>query len=403
MRTRSRSLVLATAVAMFLFMSRGVVGPISSLYVRSLGASYAALGLLGTLGSLTGLVASPLWGRLCDRLGRRRPVLLMGLAGLAVSTALTALVPSYLYLYPLRLLGALAQAAYSTASLALVGDLLEGRREERGSRMGTYRGLASLGFGMWALVSGTLADRFSLRLPYVLSALFLAISFVLAWRLRERPATAPPPGKKSSPIVQGAPPDRRLPLTPLLVAAFLWALTTGAVYAVWANYMVDEVGFRASGMSALWALASTSELPLMILAGWLSDRLGRLPVLSLGFAVWACVFTGYVFIPVLPWIIGLQLLRGVAYSSFTAAAMTYAAEARGRARRGMVSGSYNMALGLGSIAGSAAGGGLTDLLGFRPMIGLAAGAMLMGAIYLAGTAWRWRRVPRNDRPTVVGS
>ena len=58
---------------------------------------------------------------------------------------------------------------------------------------------------------------------------------------------------------------------------------TGAVYAVWANYMVSELGYSQTAMSALWSLASTSEFPLMILAGWLSDRLGRLPMLSLGF------------------------------------------------------------------------------------------------------------------------
>ena len=88
----------------------------------------------------------------------------------------------------------------------------------------------------------------------------------------------------------------RLPLAPLLFSAFLWSLTTGAVYAVWANYMVGELEYSQAAMSRLWSLASTSEFPLMILAGWLSDRLGRLPMLSLGFLAWTLVFLGYVLV-----------------------------------------------------------------------------------------------------------
>ena len=160
---------------------------------------------------------------------------------------------------------------------------------------------------------------------------------VLARRPRSRPEAEAE--EASEPL--------RLPLTPLLVSALLWSLVTGAVYAVWANYMVGEMEYSPAAMTALWALASTSEFPLMILAGWLSDRFGRLPMLSLGFLAWAIVFAGYVVAPVLPWIIGIQLVRGFAYSAYTATAMTYASEVRSRAQRGWASGLYSAAGGLG--------------------------------------------------------
>jgi SET family sugar efflux transporter-like MFS transporter len=183
-------------------------------------------------------------------------------------------------------------------------------------------------------------------------------------------------------------------MAPLLISAFLWSLVTGAVYAVWANYMVSDIGYSRAAMSRLWAVASLSEFPLMMVAGWLSDRIGRLPMLSLGFVAWAVVFVGYITVPAMPWIVIVQLVRGFAYSAFTATAMTYATEVRARAQRGRASGLYSSAGGLGSILGSSVGGTLAQFAGFRTMIATNAALIFAGALYLASAAFRYRRAPR---------
>ena len=74
-----------TLITVLLFMARGMTGPLSSLYWRSLGASYLVIGLLGTVTSVTTIGASALWGRASDRRGRRG-FLVGGLAALAART-----------------------------------------------------------------------------------------------------------------------------------------------------------------------------------------------------------------------------------------------------------------------------------------------------------------------------
>lgn len=396
-----------TLIAFLLFMARGMTGPISSVVWRSLGASYLMIGLLGTVTSVTAIVASPFWGRALDQIGRRRGVLVGGLFALMVAMVMFRLVPTATWLFPVAVIMAVAQAAYDTASLALMGDWLEHlaftsdgeAMSGSGRRMGTYRGLASLGFGLMAFVSGSIADRFSLRTPFALAAGFFGVALLLAFGANEAPTA--PSGERddldaktkcvpsSEPSGPGA---HSLPLAPLLVAALLWSLVTGAVYAVWANYMVDEIGYSSAQMTRLWALASLSEFPLMIVAGWLSDRVGRLPMLTAGFVAWAVVFAGYLVVPRMPWIVLVQLVRGFAYSAHTATAMTYAAEVRGRTERGRISGLYGTAGALGAILGASLGGAATEYLGFRPMIGGGAVVILAGAFYLAGAAFR-RRSP----------
>jgi MFS family permease len=380
-----------------------------------------AIGLLGTVRSLTTILFSYVWGRASDLARRRKTFMVLGLVAMSLVYGGLSIAPSYTYLFPLRVVGAMAMSAYSVSSLALMGDLLEQRDQERGRRMGVFRGLGSLGFGLMAFLSGSIADWSSIRTPFVLAGGFLAVAFVLSLWVRE-PAVSPEARltvasmaafvrsllasvwksavqavRRMVAAVQpqaGAAKRRdaedihRLPLAPLLLSAFLWSLVTGAVYAVWANYMVSELGYSQTAMSRLWALASTSEFPLMILAGWLSDRLGRLPMLSLGFVAWALVFFGYVLVPWMPWIVAVQLIRGFAYSAFTATAMTYATEVRGKAQRGEVSGLYSVAGGVGSILGASIGGIQTQLMGFRAMIATNAALILGGAVYLAAVALR---------------
>jgi MFS family permease len=431
------NLLIVTLIGFVLFMSTGITGPVNSIYYQSLGASYVAIGMLGTINSLTMVVFSYFWGRASDLLGRRKVFLLGGLAGVALAYGLMALAPQWGYLVPIGIIANISSAAYGTANLALMGDLLEQRGGGRGRRMGLFRGLGSLGFGLMAFTSGTLAALVSLRLPFGLAAGLAALAFLLALRVREPDAASSPaaarsgvravpaflwsvahitasglgrtavdlmaavrhkPGQAASGGASlAAAEGPRLPLAPPLISALLWSLVTGAVYAVWANYMVNEIHYSAAQMTRIWAVASLSEFPLMILAGWLSDRTGRLPMLSLGFVAWAVVFLGYVGAPLLPWILLIQLVRGFAYSAFTATAMTYATEVRGRSQRGHVAGLYSSASGVGSILGAAVGGALTQYLGFRTMFSLMAAVIMAGAVYLAVMAARHLAAVRRAR------
>lgn len=427
-----KNITLLTVISFILFMSIGVTAPVNPLYAEYLGASYVAIGLLGAVTSLTMIFFSYVWGRASDHLSQRKTFLVAGLTMLVVNRGLTAIAPSYGYLFPLNVLGAAAQAAYVTISLALMGDLLERRPDERGRRMGVYRGLGSLGFGLTAFLSGSLADWFSIRVPFALSALVLTIAFLLALKV-EDPSPDPATrvtlrdwaalgrlllvsvegaagamadqfialvrrradgrrlselGTASGPHYREGEESGRLSLAPLLISAFLWSLAFGAVFAVWANYMVSELEYTRADVGRLWSLAALCEFPLMVLSGWLSDRVGRLPMLSLGFLAWAIVFLGYVFVPMMPWIIPVQLMRGFAYSAFTATAMTYAAEARPKSQRGWVSGLYSSSGGIGTILGSFMGGALAQFTSFRIMIFTNAALMLGGAGYVAVVAMR---------------
>src|SRR5258706_125612 len=99
----------------------GIVIPLLPIYSESYGASEAALGLLFTSFSGMQFLFAPMWGRLSDRLGRR-PVLIGGLVGTALSYVLFANAHGLTMLFVSRLLAGFF-GRHISAGPAVIADL----------------------------------------------------------------------------------------------------------------------------------------------------------------------------------------------------------------------------------------------------------------------------------------
>jgi MFS family permease len=82
----------------------------------------------------------------------------------------------------------------------------------------------------------------------------------------------------------------------------------------------------------------------------------------------------------LPALLGVQLMRGIGFGSYTTAAMTFAAEHGDQRTRGSKSGIYNTVTSAGGLAGTFVAGNLVQLLGFGPLYGTCAMLALVSAL-----------------------
>jgi MFS family permease len=177
---------------------------------------------------------------------------------------------------------------------------------------------------------------------------------------------------------------------------FVWTFATGAVISLWPVYM-KTLGYSQTAIGGLWALAALGEAPYMLLAGHLSDSWGRKWVMLAGMALMSGVFLGYTLSSVLAWFVAVQMVRSLAYACFEAPALLYATELGLRQQRGRLAGMYYSASGLGSILGSAAGGGSAQLLGMPVMF---RGVVVVMLATVAVVSWVMPRL-RPTQPTVV--
>lgn len=159
----------------------GIVIPLLPTYSKAYGANERDLGLLFTCFSGMQFLFAPVWGRLSDRIGRR-PVLIGGLLGTALSYVLFANAHGMPMLYVSRLLAGFFAANVAVA-FAYIGDVT--RPEERAKGMGLVGAAFGLGFTFGPPLGGIMST-WNLALPgYTAAGLSVAAAIFGFLRLPE--------------------------------------------------------------------------------------------------------------------------------------------------------------------------------------------------------------------------
>ncbi len=152
----------------------GIIIPVLPFFAEELGATPTQLGLLMAVYSLMQLLFAPMWGRISDRIGRK-PVLLIGISGLALSFFLFALSTEYWMLLASRIIGGFLSAANMPTAMAYVADITS--EEDRGKGMGIVGAAVGLGFVFGPAVGGVFS-KISLNMPFWVAGILSTITFL---------------------------------------------------------------------------------------------------------------------------------------------------------------------------------------------------------------------------------
>jgi DHA1 family tetracycline resistance protein-like MFS transporter len=148
----------------------GIIIPLLPFYAQHFGASAMVVGLLATSFSAMQFLFAPIWGRLSDVVGRR-PIILAGLIGSAVSYVAFGLADSLAMLFAARILAGIAGANIPTAQ-AFIADST--RPENRAKGMGMIGAAFGLGFIFGPAIGGFLSHWGYAAPAYFAAALSLA-------------------------------------------------------------------------------------------------------------------------------------------------------------------------------------------------------------------------------------
>jgi multidrug resistance protein len=192
----------------------GIVIPILPLYAKDLGASPTVIGALASSYALMQFLFAPLWGRLSDRYGRR-PIILIALAGSAISSLMIGLAASLVVLFVARIFNGISGASYSAAQ-AYVADVTT--PEERAKGMGLIGAAFGLGFVLGPAIGG-LCAIVNPHFPFFVAAGVAALNLVLAWRRLPEPERRPSERSSQRELLRAAFRDGRI--APMITITFL--------------------------------------------------------------------------------------------------------------------------------------------------------------------------------------
>lgn len=244
---------LTGTMAMMAFVA--VVGPV----VRLLGLAEWHAGLSVTAAGVLWMLSARRWGRLSDRIGRRR-VLLSGLAGYAVVYIVMAVFVdsalrappavwlSVVVLVATRALVGLFYAAIPPTAAAMVADeVAPGQRGAAMAKLGTAN---ALGMVLGPAGAGWIAFHGIAMALYVAAALPLLALAVLWWRLPDTPPVDAASRNPRSPMALA---DARLRLPLMTVFAAMVSVSIAQV--VVGFFAIDRLqlspadGARVAGLS----------------------------------------------------------------------------------------------------------------------------------------------------------
>ncbi|MCE5192309.1 MAG: MFS transporter [Actinomycetia bacterium] len=366
--------------------SSEAIYPILPLFLSSvLGTPVAVIGVIESIAEATASLMKVFSGWLSDRVGRRRPLILVGYALSNLMKPVLAIAGNWPAVLAVRFADRFGKGIRTAPRDALIAD--SAPPEVRGKAFGLHRALDTLGAAIGPLVAwATLSlvhGAAGFRTVFLISAIpGIAAIVVLVFAVRERrphaPAdTRPPLGFKHLGVPFG--------VFTAISAVFALGNSSDAMLILRAK----DLGTATAVVPLMYFVFNLVGAAVATPAGILSDRVGRRRMLTVGFAAYGVVYAGFAFASPahgwVPWL--LFAAYGVPYAMTEGMARAFVVDLVGPDCRGTAVGSYTFVLGLAALPSSAVAGILWDTVGHSAPFFLSAGLMLVSAVAL-GVAGR---------------
>lgn len=173
---RKKILIILYLTGFITMLGIGIITPVLPIYAGMIGASGFWIGAIFSVFALSRTIFMPFIGRISDKRGRRRYILL-GLAGYTLFSALYVPANDVVLLTIVRFFHGIAAAMVYPIANAYVADIAE--EGEEGRVMGGFQSAAFLGMSCGPLISGVIVDLFTISSAFLALAVLSLITLII--------------------------------------------------------------------------------------------------------------------------------------------------------------------------------------------------------------------------------
>ena len=351
-----RNVFILGIVSFFTDVSSEAVYPLVPMFLTTtLGAPLAVVGAIEGVAESTASVLRWVSGWLSDRLGRRKPFVVLGYGLGAVAKPLLALAFHWPTVLFARFVDRFGKGLRSAPRDALVAQWTE--QGVRGRAFGFHRAVDTAGAVVGPLGALALLALLgqNVRLLFLLAFSPAALGMVLLRPVAER---APQPMPTTAAEPKGGGLRFGTAYYAFLIVSLAFAL--GNSSDAFLILRARNLGLGVSEAVLAYVVYNASYSLLAMPAGIASDRLGRRGVIGLGFAVFAAVYLGFAVIDVGAWAWLLFPVYGVYMALTEGVGRALVADLVPSDRRGSALGLYQGGVGLMALLSSVIAGLLWD-------------------------------------------
>ncbi len=341
------------------------------VYLKDLGGSDSAVGLVVGVFALSALFPRPFVGREIDRGGSRR-FILAGAAIFVVASALYIVATTVPLLLGVRILHGVGLALFTTAALAMVADLAPPSR--RGEMLGIWGTAPTFASAIAPFFGLMIRDHYGYDTVFIVSTCCALLALVLVRFLRD-------PHKE----VRADAADAGLIEKSVLFPAVL-VISMTFIFGAVSSFVLLFAEERGIENAGLFFTATAGAVVLSrLLGGKLSDRYGRWKIILPSMA---CLSAGVALLSQATSLTVLLLgagLIGLSFGSGFPALSALAVDVAPSGRRGAAMGTYSASFEVGAGAGAIIMGLVATVTGYATMF-------LIGSAFPAGgVLFAWAR------------
>ncbi len=398
-----------------------IIFPFLPLYVADLGSSHNLsieflAGMVFSAQAITMMIASPFWGAIADRYGRKLMVE-RAMFGGTIIVGLMAFVGSAEELVLLRAIQGLITGTVSAANALVAASA---PRKNMGYAMAVIQVALWGGVSIGPMIGGVLADLYGYAMPFLITAGLLFVSGILVhFGIHEEFSAEQKTNNKQQGFVAewrhilgmpgviqtyairflaGLSRSMLVPITPLFVAALL----AGNVVPLPLPDFLGDLSVQTGGVSTITGLvvgmASATATVSAIYLGRLGDRIGHRTILLVSAVCAAIGFLPQAFVTEAWQLFVLQALAGLAVGGIVAAPSALLAHYTEPGEEGAVYGLDNSVVAGARAAAPLVGASIAAWIGLRAAF--ASVAVLFGVMILVVLALLPRHQPTSTAAVV---
>lgn len=243
-----KALPILMAVMFMVMLGFGIIIPVLPFFAQQIGATPGQLGLLMSVYSIMQFLFAPLWGSLSDRIGRK-PVMLIGIAGLALSFILFAFATHLWMLFAIRIMGGMLSAANMPTVNAYVADITSS--ENRGRGMGMIGMSIGLGFIFGPAIGGVFS-RYSYATPFLVAGIVSVITFLFVLFVLKESLTAEKRHTRTTKVSRWA--AFTGPLTLMFVMQFFVSFSLSGLETTFAYFGAHRAGLNTVNLGYIFMI-----------------------------------------------------------------------------------------------------------------------------------------------------
>lgn len=254
-----------------------ILGVLPLFIVRELGATALVLGLIEGVAEAINYFFRVLAGVMTDKIGRRKPLVLLGYGLSSVVKPLFAFANSWGHAFVVRVADRAGKGVRTSPRDALISD--SAAKSQAGKAFGLHRSLDQVGAIVGPLLAFVVLPVVGIRGVFWLSFIPAALALViLLFFVVETRGLA-----KQKSIFENA--REVLNHNFVLLLLILGVFTVGAYNFSFILLKAGSLGVQEANIPLVYACLNLATVVLGLPAGMLADRVGKVPILALSYAV----------------------------------------------------------------------------------------------------------------------